>query len=187
MSVHLTQRRYMGSYNRYYVKYNQDKLIVFAMKDEFGSDFVKGVLEYITTFLDTLEEKEELWHVGRDILEKYFENVHAGKYNLTDWKYLWNSNGDFGKVFIEIMQDYSVKYCFTDNEDSYPPGNQKPLSWEEYLEWNRPLSEWENDSRQINEEISRYTLMKQEELKAFIEYPFDMEGMYQAYLARLEE
>ena len=185
----------MGDRSQIYVKYDNDKLLIIQEKYALGCDFIGSAAYYAETVISLLKNNEELIIIGEDLLDRFFFFVRDGVIDLQKYQNIFNYNNQCGKCFIEIQLDYSVKYCFTDDGKSYPAGTQKCLDWKAYMQWciedsgyedNTANKESETESRFENGPI-RYILMSEEELKAFVEFQYDIEGMYQSWLRQLYE
>ena len=185
----------MGDRAQIYIKYDNDKLLAIQVKYALGYDFIYSAVFYAKSVISLLRDKEELIIVGENLLDGFFHNVYGGKAGLQDYRMLFNHCNQCGKCFIDIQTDYSIRYCFTYDGSSYPAGTQKCLDWKAYLQWCSEDFEYEKDN--VNKESetkalfenepTRYVLMSEEELKAFVEQQYDMDGMYQSYLKRLYE
>lgn len=185
----------MGDRSQIYVKYDNDKLLIIQEKYALGYDFIGSVGYYAETVISHLKNNEELILIGEDLLDRFFFSVRDGEADLQTYRNIFNRCNQCGKCFIEIHPDYSVKYCFTDDGKSYPAGAQKCMDRKAYLQWCIEDSGYEyNAADKVSETESlfengpiRYILMSEEELKAFVEFQYDMEGMYQRWLRRLYE
>ena len=183
----------MGDRSQHYFKYNGNKL--FAQMDKYtdGPDLVKQMLVDIEMAIDALRQGEEIPCAGgENMFDRFFWMVETGQKKLSDYSSIWNWGNQCGKYFVELLPDGSIIYCFTNSEESFPPGKQEALDWKGYLAWSRTTYEsdprWEEDSHYdfdvIQKEISAYRVMTTEELRGFLEFPYDMEGMYADYLMR---
>ena len=185
----------MGDRSQIYIKYDNDKLLAIQEKYALGYDFIKGAVFYAENAISFLKGKEELMIIGEDLLDRFFFFVRDGKTDLQKYRNIFNHCNQCGKCFIEVQPDYSIKYCFTDNQKSYPAGTQKCLDWRAYLQWCGEEFDYEEytgnkelEAQSLCENrFARYILMSEEELKAFMEFQYDMEGMYQSCLRQLYE
>lgn len=185
----------MGDRSHIYIKYDNDKLIVIGVDYALGYDFIGSAAYYAEDVISLVKNNEELIIIGEDLLDRFFFFVRDGKADLQKYRNIFNYCNQCGKCFIEILPDYSVKYCFTDDGKSYPADTQKCLDWKAYLRWcvedsgyeyNTVNKESETESRFENGP-TRYILMSEDELKAFVEFQYDMEGMYQRWLRQFYE
>ena len=185
----------MGDRSQIYVKYDNDKLLAIQVKYALGYDFIGSAAFYAESVISLLKNNEELIFIGEDLLDRFFFSVHNGETDLQKYRNIFNYYNQCGKCFIEILPDFSVKNCFTDSGKSYPAGAQKCMDRKAYLQWCIEDSGYEyNAADKVSETESlfenghiRYILMSEEELKAFVEFQYDMEGMYQRWLRRLYE
>lgn len=185
----------MGDRSQIYIKYDKDKLLAIQEKYFLGYDFIDSAVFYAKNVISFLKGKEELINNGEDLLDRFFFFVRDGEADLQNYRNKFNHCNQCGKCFIEIQPDYSVKYCFTDDGKSYPAGTQKCLDWKAYLQW--CIEDFEYEENTANKELetkslfesgsTRYILMSEEELKAFVDFQYDMEGMYQKWLRQLYE
>ena len=185
----------MGDRSQIYIKYDNDKLLAIQVKYALGYDFIGSAAFYAESVISLLKNNEELILIGEDLLDRFFFSVRDGEADLQKYRNIFNYYNQCGKCFIEIQPDYSVKYCFTDDGKSYPAGTQKCMNRKAYLQWCIEDSGYEYIAADKESETqslfengpTRYIFMSEEELKAFVEQQYDMDGMYQSYLKRLYE
>ena len=184
----------MGDRSQIYIKYG-DRIWMNHVKYLYGDEMLSTLIATSEIMIDKLKggdkipSKMPLW-MGEDMLYSHFYYVEHGRKDLQDTEYLWNYCNQCGKMFIEVCDDFSVKYCFTDTEDSFPVGKQNAMDWKELIEWDKKdifisfEDVWKNApvyGKKIDEKL---ILMSQEELEAFIMYPYDYVGMYAEFIKR---
>lgn len=170
----------MGDRSQVYIRYKNDKLKAYHLKYSGGTDFINDLFYFTDSFVKALKNNEEPVLPFESILDWHYADVIDGKRELTDYSNIWNWSNQLGKIFIDIKPDYSVRYCFTDSNSSYPPGEQKALSIDGYLKWYGTANTIEKDN------TKEYALMTDTDLKEFILYPYDMEAMYKGFIENLE-
>ena len=174
----------MGDRSQIYIKYDRDKLLAVQVKYALGCEFITRAFLYAEDVISYLKGKKELMIIDEDLLDNFFYNVYKGRLCLRDWRILFNHCNQCGKCFMEIQPDYTINYCFTDDNNSYPAGTQKCLDRKAYLQWCGEAFENDTENKGSESEAlpARYSFMPAEGLKAFTELQYDMEGMYRSYL-----
>ena len=105
----------MGDRAQIYIRYNRNKLLAVQVKYTFGADFIRQAFYYAEDAVLLLKKGEVPQIIDEDLLDIFFFYVNSGKTDLQNMTFLFNHSNQCGKCFIEIMPDYRIRYCFTDD------------------------------------------------------------------------
>ncbi len=135
-------------------------------------EFEKKLVNIINTNFDMLDSM-----LSTDIIKKSGEM--ASSEDELEVNFFSYENDD-GILFIDIMKDGSLKYCFTN-------GDGKLLSPEGYMEWDN--KDWETDEyisdaaketckKNMQYISEHYVMMTESELNEFTSYKYDVPLLY---------
>lgn len=169
----------MGERSQIFIRYKDNGLLAYQMKYVDGPGLVDTLL-YVADHRDELlNGGDEQFLIGENIQSQPAIEINPEGKQEAYYPSIWNRSNQCGKLFIDIGIDGAIKYCFTDSEDSYPPGNQSPLDVEGYLDWCRTTYDgdptWIYSPETYRERIEKYSLLSLEELIRFIDPPYEKE------------